>query len=507
MTARAQPFPALCLALLAAASATAVWFFATHGGLFDYGDAEAHWNIARRLADSQTPGYDQIGTVWLPLPHWLLAPLAAVDTWWRNGLAAALPSAVSYVVAGGFLFAAVRRLFDTAAAAVSTAVFAGNPNLLYLQSTAMTEAVFFACLMALLYATIRFRQTQGWGTVMAAGIACCLGTLTRYEAWFLIPFVAAYFALQAQRRRLAMAAVFATLAALGPLYWLAHNWWLSGDPLEFYRGPYSALAIQGPASYPGRGNWPQAWLYFRSAAELCAGSWLWWIGLIGIAATVLKRAFWPLALLALPVVFYLWSMHSGASPIFVPTLWPNSFYNTRYGLAMLPLLAVSAAGVVALAPPPMRAAVAVAVAAAGIGYWVVHPGRQRWVTWEESRLNSEARRAWVQEAADYLGPRYLHGSGIVSASGEFRAVYRELGIPLRETLNADNGLIWLAALRRPDLFIWQEWALAIDGDAVEQSIVRAAGSGIRYRIEKTIHIKNSPAIEIYRRIGGSHGSA
>ena len=62
---------------LAAWSAAAVWFFYSRGWLLYYGDAEAHLNIARRIFDSQTPGYDQIGTAWLPLPHWLMLPFVA----------------------------------------------------------------------------------------------------------------------------------------------------------------------------------------------------------------------------------------------------------------------------------------------------------------------------------------------------------------------------------------------------------------------------------------------
>jgi len=486
----------------------AVWFVYAHGWTFYYGDAEAHWDIARQILDSQTPGYDQIGTVWLPLPHLLLMPLARVDAWWRDGLAAAIPSAASFVVAGGFLFSAVRRVFDsTPAAAASTALFAANPNVLYLQAIPMTEAVFWASLAALLYFTVRFRQTQGWGSVLGAGAASMAGTLTRYEAWILIPFAALYFVLASPRHKLAAAAVFSLLAALGPAYWFAHNWWLSGDALEFYRGPYSALAIQGNASYPGRGDWRMAALYFRTAAKLCAGAGLWWAGIAGIAVALFKRAFWSLLLLALPGVLVVWSMHSAASPIFVPSLWPNTLYNTRYGLAMLPLLAVASGALVALAPRRAQLAAAAAVVAAGSAYWALHPGPENWITWKESRVNSESRRAWVREAAGYLRPRYVPRSGIVSVSGEFRAVYRELGIPLRESFSVTNGLPWLAAMRRPDLFLWQEWALVMGGDEAQSGVNRAGRYGIRYKLEKTIVEKDSPVIEIYRRIGGRHGSA
>src|SRR5207249_8271382 len=48
-------------------SLAAVLLSASQGWLLYYGDAEAHLDIARRLVDSQTPGYDQIGTGWLPL--------------------------------------------------------------------------------------------------------------------------------------------------------------------------------------------------------------------------------------------------------------------------------------------------------------------------------------------------------------------------------------------------------------------------------------------------------
>ena len=143
-------------------SLAAVLLSASQGWLLYYGDAEAHLDTARRIVDSQTPGYDQIGTVWLPLLHWLMLPFVRVDAWWRSGIAGAIPSAAFFVIGGMFLFAAARRLFQSTPAAVTaTALYALNPNLLYLQTTPMTEPYFLACLTALLYFTVRFRKTQG----------------------------------------------------------------------------------------------------------------------------------------------------------------------------------------------------------------------------------------------------------------------------------------------------------------------------------------------------------
>ncbi len=428
-------------------------------------------------------------------------PFARVNSWWFSGLAAAFPSAACFVAGGLFFFAAVRRIFDSTAAAVAaTALLALNPNLLYLQSTSMTEPVFLATFAALLYCTVR-----GWPA--AAGVAACAGALTRYDGWFLIPFVSIYFLRKSRRDAL----VFSLIAGAGPLYWLAHNWWLTGDALYFFRGPGSAAAIQGSAYYPGKHNWALAFLYFRTAAQLCAGPGLTLLAVAGAAAALLRRAFWPLLLLALPPVFYIWSLHSSGTPIFVPTLWPHSYYNTRYGVAALPLLAFSASALVALwgRSPGLRGSLAAAILVlVPTGYWAFHTQPVNWVTWAESRANSIGRRAWTTEAAEYLKPRFLPGSGIISSSGDdFAGIYRYMHIPLRETFSISNGLVWEATIRRPELWLSQEWAVVKQGDPVDRAIARAARFGIRYQLEKVIINKDEPVIEIYRRIGGSHGPA
>ena len=432
-----------------------------------------------------------------------MLPLAGRDDLWRSGLAGAIPSAICFVLAGAFLYAAARRaLASAAAAAAATALFALNPNLLYLQSTAMTEAVFLACLMGLVYALVRFRDTQSLWMAAAGGVAALAGSLTRYEGWFLIPFAALFFLFSAKRARMAVVLVFGAIACLGPLYWLAHNHYFFSDWLYFYDGPWSARAIQGKKDYPGLGDWPKALLYFRTAARLCAGAPLYWLGVAGIAAALLRRALWPVLLLALPGVFYVWSLHGCGTPIFVPELWPYTYYNTRYGLAVFPLLAFGAAALVALAPARWRAAAALAAVLAGVSTWILHPRPEAWVTWEESRVNSEARRAWTREAAAFLGPRYRRGAGIYTGFGDLTGIARAAGIPLRETLTGDNEPMSMAAFARPDLFLREEWAVAMGGDPVQTVVTRARRpypGYPDYTLVKTIVVKGAPVIEIYRR--------
>ncbi|MDQ1470828.1 MAG: hypothetical protein QOJ99_2308, partial [Bryobacterales bacterium] len=115
-------------------AAAAAYFYKTGATLYS-GDAEAHLNIARRVFDSRTPGWVQLGTTWLPLPHLLMMPLVRNMEMWRTGLAGAIPSAICMALAGTFLFASMLRVFDDATAATAaTAVFLLNPNTLYLGS-------------------------------------------------------------------------------------------------------------------------------------------------------------------------------------------------------------------------------------------------------------------------------------------------------------------------------------------------------------------------------------
>jgi len=494
------------LALLAALSASAIAYFYSRGYLLYYGDATAHLNIARRIIDTRTPGLDQIGTVWLPLPHLLMLPFVRSDRLWQSGLAGAIPSGICFVVAGLFLFLAARRAFSSGeAGAAAGLLLALNPNLLYLQSIAMTEAVFLAALAALLYFTVRFRERQSLGWAAAAGLAAAAGSLTRYDGWFLIPFVALFFLLAAQRRRWLTALVFVGIAALGPLAWLAHNWWYSGNLLEFYNGPYSAKAIYqrqldaGLARYPGDHEWGKAWLYFRAAVQLCVGWPLVWLGVAGAVASLLKRVLWPLALLALPPIFYVCSMYSSSTPIYVPHLWPYSYYNTRYGLAALPLLALAAGALVAIAPPRLRRLAAVVVVLVGIAGWLAYPRQEGWICWKESQVNSVARRAWTRETAEFLRAEYRTGDGALIFFGDLAGVFQQAGIPLRQTLHQDNEPLWWAALARPDLFLWEKWAVAVSGDPVSAALGRPRKNGPRYDCVKTIAVKGAPAIEVYRR--------
>jgi dolichyl-phosphate-mannose-protein mannosyltransferase len=508
---RFSRWPVLLVAVLASLiSAGAVWFCSRQGWTLYYGDAEAHLNIARRVIDSRTAGYEQLGTAWLPMLHLLTLPLVRYDALWRTGFAGAIPPAIFFAAGVTFLFAAVRRMFDsTMAGALGAALYALNPNALYLASIPMTEAVFFGSLAALLYFTVRFRDTQSLWSVAGAGVAVFIGSLTRYDGWFLIPFATLYFLFTARRRRFTAAFIFGALASAGPVLWLAYNAWVFDNVWEFYSGPASAKAIQHGLPYPGHGDWRVASSYFGWAVRACAGAPLFFIGAAGVLAALWKRAFWPLLLLSLPGAFYLWNIHSADSPIHLPYLPPHGYYNTRYGLALLPLLAWCAAAIVAFLAGNRSVTVAarkwfaclaaLVILAAASAPWLLTPRPEAWITWKESEHNSVARRAWTRKAADFFLVRYHPGEGVFTSFGDYTGVLREAGIPLRDTLTGDNGLAWQAAVLRPDLCLWEKWGLVQGGDPVQTAINRSRRRGPNYELARQIIVKGAPVIEIYER--------
>ena len=147
-------------------------------------DARAHLVVARRIFDSLTPSWEQIGAVWLPLPHVLNALPVQIDWMYRTGASAIAMSVASFALTVACLSAIVRSISGSRTGAILAAsLFALNPNVLYLQATPMTEPLLFALsALALLHLTawalsdaVRARPAAGW----TIALAC----LTRYEAW------------------------------------------------------------------------------------------------------------------------------------------------------------------------------------------------------------------------------------------------------------------------------------------------------------------------------------
>ena len=263
--------------LASCVSVFAFLYFYRFAEILLYGDAIAHINIARRVFDSKTPGLLQLGTVWLPLPHLLMIPFLVSDQMWRSGAGGSIPSLIAYIFGAIGIFRLTRGVFSNpdangparVAGWTAALIYAANPNLIYMQSTAMGEALYLALFVwAVVYFVEAVRGEPK--AFMKCGVCLAAACLTRYDGWFLAvamvvvalvislaPILQASNSRPAQARIFSRSAVvkFVLVVASAPALWLTYNGIVYRNPLEFENGPYSAKAIERKtqsAGNPGR---------------------------------------------------------------------------------------------------------------------------------------------------------------------------------------------------------------------------------------------------------------
>ena len=469
--------------------AALLWYY-VHQQILLYGDAVAHINIARRVLDNRSwlSSFFQLGTVWLPLQHILMLPFVWNRVLWISGIAGSVPSMVAYVVGALGIFRLVSARAPQIAAYLAATIFALNPNLLYMQTTAMNEPLFLAFFIwAIVYfdewlrglssqsvTPIKDRSSQR--ALEGCGMALAGGAATRYDGWFfgvilggLVLFVFVQWWLitpdAARRRSMSKSlAEFLLLNALVPVFWLAYNHRVSGRALDWANGPYSAKAIaerttaRGAAPYPGKDHVVTAALYFVKAAKLNIGPGYWGNILFALALLGTGIAFWRFRTyrtwlpLWTPLVFYALSIAYGSVPIFIPTWWPFSYYNVRYGLELLPVFAVFPvllAAFVAESVSVTRRRVLIwsllplVVAASYLSIYADAP-----ITLKEAQINARTRTI-VEDAL----ARFLAGlppsATILMYQGEHVGALQQAGIPLRHVISEISHPDWEWALLDP----------------------------------------------------------
>jgi uncharacterized membrane protein (Fun14 family) len=546
------PVPDRSLARLAgvAVLVSLFWFlyYFQQGDLLLYGDAIAHINIARRVFDSQTPGLLQLGTVWLPLPHLLMIPFIWSNSMWQSGAGGSIPSMIAYVLGVMGTFRLVRGMLqaglctnpstksDTNPAAsvgawAAAFAYGANPNLIYMQATAMTESIYLALFIwAVVYfaefirslpikeGDARGRQTQGARSPLVRCVWCLAGAeLTRYDAWFLAGVmgtaVVAVTLRRWQNRDLRRAAVkFLVGIAAVPVLWLAYNGVVYGNALEFANGSYSAKAIEQRvgAPNPALHSAAVAAIYFLKSAQLnmAEGNWgRFWLAAafvaVAIGAWKLRVQSASMLLLWIPLAFYALSIAYGSVPIHVHTWWPFATFNQRYGLQLLPMFAVSAglltASVFLLGAGARHAGklVVVLFALMLVSYtslWKAGPQCLQEAQ-RNFRIQSPLNSA-VQRVVATLPPN----SRFLMDLGEHVGIMQRAGIPLRQVVNSENHRVWKRpsdpeglwerTLADPPRYV--DFVIAFDGDAVDQGANRTD-----LTLLTEIHATGQPHARIY----------
>lgn len=238
-----------------------LYFAVDKYSLLYYWDAVSHLVASRKLADwSENPGLGQIGTVWMPLPHFLLFPFAMVDLLFTTGFAGLALSLPCLALTSVFLYKMVKALkvpgiavvMPSFAAIAGALLYATNPNILYLGLTSMTEAPFMLFFVASAYYFQKWYQSDEnrLRNLILCSVFLSFATLCKYEGWFLPVFlviVVGVFAIKngskgmqerGQKKKVAFAVLASFLSMSSIVFWLAWNQYHYGDAFEFSNAQY-----------------------------------------------------------------------------------------------------------------------------------------------------------------------------------------------------------------------------------------------------------------------------
>ena len=482
---RLRALPVLLGAAAAIEGVVAAVTYNRLGLTLSHYDSRAHLVVARRVIDSITPGWQQIGAVWLPLPHLLNLVPVQVDAWYRSGASAVAISICAFAVATGALAWIVRSFNGSNAGAVAAAVvFATNPNLVYLQSTPMTEPLLLglttlgvAMLIAWCTGDADARLTSFDARLKlratsvpripdgAVGVVFALACLTRYEAW---PVTACALAaavwtrwrlgssFERAVRDVGRIALYPAIAVAGFFVFsrvVIGQWWVGTG---FFVPENKALGQ--PALAAAEILW--------GTGELCArGPVI--ISLIGLAILCVaglvssRRAHLLVALSLTAAAALPWAAFVQGHP-----------FRIRYMVPLIAAEAIGAGAIVAALPPVGWAPV---IAAVAIGSNVSQPFDTRAPMVVEAQWdapNGPVR----QQITDRLRREY-GGEKIMASMGSLGHYMQEAsrdGFAIRDFLHEGNGDIWLAALDNPRPFAG--WILieekANGGDMLAQLVRR-----------------------------------
>ena len=452
-------------ALLVISALTFLYYFQNGMGLA-YNDARSHLDIGRRVVEGLKPGLAQLGSVWLPLPHLLMVPTIWNDWMWHSGLAGALASMAGFVLTGLLIYLFLERLgVGLFGRLVGVGVFTANLNILYLQSTAMTELLLLGTMTAGCYQLLKWFQTDRLGALLSAAFWIMLSTLVRYDGWFLLAVATGLIVLWVFFRKGYSQAegtfvLFCTLAGFGVFLWLFWNLMIFKDPLYFVFGPYSAYAQQTQLDHagvlPSKGNWDLSAKIYWYALAYNSGVFTLILGGAGLLFLLLSRKLSTgtkmasLALLA-PLAFNILALYLGHSVLYVQGISGDTWFNIRYGVMMMPSIAIF------------------------IGYLVHRFARQRYViaglfafvtffafmnadavVIDDGRVGSSQKN--VSEVSGWLARNAKDKPGFVLISAASHdAIIFSSGLPMKKFIHEGTGAYWESAMETPDR--WARWII------------------------------------------------
>ena len=481
----------LLLAFLAAGSAT-IWSF-FNGYITAYGDAESHLNIAKRVIDSLTPGFAQLGGIWLPLPHIFLIPFVYFDWLWRTGLAGSIVSGIAFIISAIYIYKIARLMTENKWASLASAlVFISNPNVLYLQSTPMTELSLIAFFILSSYHFILFLKSEELLPLIMAALFGFCATLSRYDGWALVLMEVGilflyYFpvAIGFRGKNLFKGAwplfegrliLFSTLAFVGIALWLLWDSLILGDPLYFTHSQFSANSQQ--QSWLERGELPAyrniivALKYYFVTGMSSSGIFIFIAALAGMLAFLFNREtknrFFIWLLLLVPFFFNIATLFLGQSVIFIPGLTPTTFewtlFNVRYGVMMVPFAAIFLGYLAHKSGTFGRTLLAALIIIQAALFFI---GFSPVLALEDGRRGLSSFIAKIPDAQYFLLNNYDYGLVLLDDYARAISIIRT-NIPMENIIYVGNKPYWDESLREPEKYA--RWIVMQRSDAVWENL-------------------------------------
>lgn len=494
----------------------ATWYAYINRVIVAYGDAESHLNIAKRVVDSITPGFAQLGGIWLPLPHILLLPFVKFDTLWRTGLAGSIVSGIAFVVSAIFIYKLILLLTKNSTASfLGALIFILNPNVLYLQSTPMTELVLVAFFTLSSYYFIKFiKNQQNLNYLILAAFFGFCASLSRYDGWFLVlveavVLILLFFPFQKFRfdyRRFQLmeghALLFSTLALFGIALWLIWGYLILGDPLFFTHSQFSAKSQQ--SNWLMRGELPAykdvwtAFVYYFYTSVVNVGGIIFAVALLGFVMYVFhkpsKEKIFISVILGATFWFYVTTLYMGQSVIFIRPITPESFewtlFNVRYGIMMVPTAAVFFAYLFARSRLAMRTIMILFVVIQTSMFAIGHLPT---ISKDDGTIGLSGYRE--PDAQRWINNNYDGGLVLMDDYARTISVIRS-GIPMQSMIYVGNKPYWEESLVEPEKYA--RWIIIHEGDSVWQSLID--NKNVEARLYKYfVKEYTSPNILIFRR--------
>lgn len=470
----------LCIATCL--SAFFITFYFHQGLTLAYGDAESHLNIAKRVVDSLTPGIAQLGGVWLPLPHLMMIPFIMQDTLWRTGLGGAIVSGICFIISALTIYKTTFLLTKNKAGSfLAFLLFSGNANILYMQSTPMSELPLIVFFTLSLYYFFRFLEDDTrLLSLIGAGLFGFCATLTRYDGWFLVGFellALLLFYLKKGFRNHIMEGkgiLFSTIGFFGIILWLIWDKLILGDAFYFTNSPFSAKSQQQGwmmrGELPAYKNLWEAFLYYSVTSLENIGILLFALGIIGLILFLFdkkqKNRFLISLLLLVPFVFYVATLYLGQSVIFIPDLTPSTYqwrlFNVRYGIMMVPVIAVFFGYL--YNKLPYRVA-GILVIFLFVQYSLFFIGKSPILTLEDGTYGLSASSH--PDAERWIRKNYDKGYVLLDDYARTLSITGS-DLPIQNVIYIGNKPYWDEALDHPEEYV--QWVVLQKGDAVWKSI-------------------------------------